>query len=51
MHCHRNSRNSGVWFGEAAGLIGSIESASTIVETMAADAAALLEGRAGVTLG
>jgi nitronate monooxygenase len=30
---------SGVWFGEAAGLIDEIESAAHIVETMAADAA------------
>lgn len=41
--------NTGVWFGEAAGLIGAIEPASVIIDKMAADAARLLAGRAGVT--
>ncbi|MBI5265047.1 MAG: nitronate monooxygenase [Bradyrhizobium sp.] len=42
--------NTGVWFGEAAGLIGAIEPASVIVKRMAADAADLLAGHAGTTL-
>lgn len=37
---------TGVWFGEAAGLVRSIEPAAAIVQTMARDAAALrLRGR------
>lgn len=39
--------NTGVWFGEAAGLIGAIEPASAIVERMAAQATELLTGGAG----
>lgn len=35
--------HTGVWFGEAAGLIHAIEPAAEIVERMAADAAHLLE--------
>lgn len=42
--------NTGVWFGEAAGLIGAIEPAGAIVARMAADAARLLADRAGVAL-
>jgi nitronate monooxygenase len=38
--------NTGVWFGEAAGLIGAIEPASGIVERMASQAADLLRNRA-----
>jgi nitronate monooxygenase len=34
--------NTGVWFGEAAGLIGTIEPASVIVETMVQQAEAIL---------
>ncbi len=37
-----DSENTGVWFGEAAGLIRKIESAADIVERMAIDAALLL---------
>jgi hypothetical protein len=40
----------GVWFGEAAGLIGAVEPASVIVERMAVEAADLLGGRAGAAL-
>ena len=42
--------NTGVWFGEAAGLIHSIEPASVIVERMAAEAVLYLErhGRAKI---
>jgi nitronate monooxygenase len=36
--------NTGVWFGEAAGLINSIEPAEVIVQNMARDAAILLNG-------
>lgn len=36
--------NTGVWFGEAAGLIDQIESAGDIVERVAAQAAHLLRG-------
>jgi nitronate monooxygenase len=43
--------NTGVWFGEAAGVIHSIEPAGAIVERMAADAAARLRTCAGATLG
>lgn len=39
--------NTGVWFGEAAGLIGAIEPASVIIDRMAADAARLLAGGTG----
>lgn len=42
--------NTGVWFGEAAGLIGAIESAGTIVERMASDAARRLARYGGATL-
>jgi nitronate monooxygenase len=42
--------NAAVWFGEAAGLIESIEPASTIVKRMAADAAGLLANQANATL-
>lgn len=38
--------DTGVWFGEAAGLVGAIEPASAIIERMAAQAADLLAGRA-----
>jgi nitronate monooxygenase len=39
--------NAAVWFGEAAGLIHSIEPAAVIVERMAAEAAVLLNKHAG----
>jgi nitronate monooxygenase len=42
--------NTGVWFGEAAGLIGAVEPASVIVERMAAEAVDLLGSRAGAML-
>ncbi len=42
--------NTAVWFGEAAGLINAVEPAGAIVERMAQEAAALLAGRAGVTV-
>ena len=42
--------NTGVWFGEAAGLIHAIEPASVIIQQMAADAAGRLVERANVTL-
>jgi nitronate monooxygenase len=42
--------HTGVWFGEAAGLIGTIEPASAIIERIAAEAASRLAGQAGVTL-
>ena len=35
--------NTGVWFGEASGLIHSIESADAIVKQVAGDAATLLQ--------
>jgi nitronate monooxygenase len=38
--------NTGVWFGEAAGIIHAIEPAAAIVEKMATEAADLLAGRA-----
>jgi nitronate monooxygenase len=40
--------HTGVWFGEAAGLIHAIEPAAVIVERMAAEAAALVSERARV---
>jgi len=39
--------NTGVWFGEAAGIIAAIEPAGQIVERMAAESARLLADRAG----
>jgi len=39
--------NTGVWFGEAAGLVGAIESASSIIDRMSAEAARLLTACAG----
>ncbi len=42
--------NTGVWFGEAAGLIHKIEPAGAIVERMASGAARCLEGHGGATL-
>lgn len=42
--------NTGVWFGEAAGIIDAIEPAAVIVERMAAVAAAQLERRGGALL-
>jgi nitronate monooxygenase len=42
--------NTAVWFGEAAGLIEAVEPAAAIVERMAREAAAVLAGRAGVTV-
>ncbi len=43
--------NTGVWFGEAAGLIHAIEPAATIVEHMVDEAARLLERHDGLTIG
>ena len=42
--------NTGVWFGEAAGLVRSIEPASVIIEGMVADAAHQLARHGGATL-
>ncbi len=42
--------NTGVWFGEAAGLIHAIEPATVIVERMVAEAAFHLTRRGGATL-
>ncbi len=42
--------HAAVWFGEAAGLIDSIDPAATIVERMVADAASRIEQRGGATL-
>ena len=42
--------NTGVWFGEAAGLIDAIEPAARIVERMAAEAAQQLARHGGATL-
>lgn len=42
--------NTGVWFGEAAGLIEAIEPAALIVERMAAEAAQQLARHGGATL-
>ena len=42
--------NTGVWFGEAAGLIHSIEPASVILERMAAEAVLHLERHGGATI-
>jgi len=39
--------NTGVWFGEAAGVIREIEGAGDLVERIAAEAEALLSGGAG----
>jgi len=40
--------NTGVWFGEAAGLIDSIEPAADIIERMVSDAASRMAGHGGV---
>jgi nitronate monooxygenase len=42
--------HTAVWFGEAAGLIGAIEPAATIVERLATEAAARLAQHGGATL-
>ena len=42
--------NTGVWFGEAAGLVSTIEPASVIVDRMATDAAGLLSGHPATSL-
>jgi len=42
--------NTGVWFGEAAGLIQSIEPAAVIIEKMVADAALRLTEHNGLTI-
>jgi nitronate monooxygenase len=42
--------NTGVWFGEAAGLIDSIEPAASIIERMVDEAASRLRQHGGVTL-
>ena len=41
---------TGVWFGEAAGVIHSIEPAAVIVQRMVSEAAARLKSHAGATL-
>lgn len=43
--------HTGVWFGEAAGLIGTVEPASVIVERMVLEATQRLERHGGATLG
>jgi nitronate monooxygenase len=45
-----NPDDTGVWFGEAAGLIGSIEPAAAIIERMVADAALHLTDHKGLTI-
>ncbi len=42
--------NTGVWFGEAAGLIRAVEPAAVLVERMASEAARRLAGHGGATL-
>lgn len=42
--------NTGVWFGEAAGIIHSIEPAGSIIERMVTEAAARLRKHGGATL-
>ncbi len=42
--------NTGVWFGEAAGLIDSIEPAADIIERMMSDAVGRLAGHGGVRI-
>jgi len=42
--------NTGVWFGEAAGLVSTIEPASVIVDRMATNAAGLLSGHPATSL-
>jgi nitronate monooxygenase len=42
--------NTGVWFGEAAGLIHEIEPAAAIIERMASEAVRCLERHGGATL-
>jgi len=42
--------NTGVWFGEAAGLIHAIEPAAEIVQRMVADAESHLKRHGGATL-
>ena len=43
--------NAGVWFGEAAGLIHTIDAAATIVERMTSEATQLLQRHAEATTG
>jgi nitronate monooxygenase len=43
--------NTGVWFGEAAGLINSIDPAAEIIESMVNDAAIQLARHGGVQIG
>jgi nitronate monooxygenase len=43
--------NTGVWFGEAAGLIHTIEPAATIVKRMATEATLRLQRHGGATIG
>ena len=45
-----DSDNTGVWFGEAAGLVHAIEPAADIVGRMASEAALLLERHCGARL-
>jgi nitronate monooxygenase len=45
-----DAEHTGVWFGEAAGVIHSIEPAGSIVERMVADAGGRLRSAAGATL-
>ncbi len=42
--------NTGVWFGEAAGLIDSIDPAADIIERMVRDAATRLAGHGGARI-
>jgi nitronate monooxygenase len=42
--------NTGIWFGEAAGLVDSIEPATLIVERMVADAALHLTRHGGAAI-
>ncbi|MEI6548676.1 MAG: hypothetical protein WCN85_16800, partial [Burkholderiales bacterium] len=42
--------DTGVWFGEAAGLIDSIDPAADIIERMVSDAASRLAGHGGARI-
>lgn len=46
-----DAENTGVWFGEAAGLIGAIEPAGVILDRMVSEATARLAGHGGSALG
>ena len=45
-----DAEHTGVWFGEAAGVIHAIESAETIVNALSAGAAQLLRGHSNTTV-